>query len=143
MAECRWHGLVAQTELGAAVKVISSQHAPPSLDLASVVPAFQMLRHQGLLHVLGQQLISGPLSVPRRPHSRVGILGKTICPPTAVIPESVVSVIPIHLVGRVDVVVALHFVLIHVGTVSVRLHVRAGVPVDVVGTGCTVRRVLT
>lgn len=140
MTEGRWHGLVAQAELRAAVKVIPGQHPPPSLPVtpASVVPAFQVLRHQGLLHVLGQQLISWPLSAPRRPHCCVGILGKTICSVTAVMPESVVSMIPIYLVGRVDVVVALYFVFIHVGTVSVRLHVRAGVAGDVVGTGCIV-----
>lgn len=136
MAEGHWHGLVAQAELRAAVELISSQHPPPSLPvaLASVVPAFQMLRHQGLVHVLCQQLISGPLTAPRRPHCCVGILGKTICPVAAVMPESVMSVIPIHLVGRVDVVVAFNFILIHVGSVSVRLHVRAGVAADIVGT---------
>lgn len=140
MAEGCWHSLVAQAELRATVEVISSQHPPPSLPVApaSVVPAFQVLRYQGLLHVLGQQLISGPLSVPRRPHCCVGILGKSICPVTAVMPESVMSVIPIYLVGRVDVVVAFYFILVHVGTVSVRLHVRAGVAGDVVGTGCIV-----
>lgn len=137
MTEGHWHGLVAQAELRAAVKVISSQHAPPSLPvaLASVVPAFQMLRHQRLLHVLGQQLISGPLTAPWWPHCRVGILGKAICPVAAVMPESVVSMIPIHLVGRVDVVVAFNVILIHVGSVGVRLNVRAGVAADIVGTG--------
>ncbi len=140
MAEGRWHGLIAEAELGAAVKVISGQHAPPSVPVApaAVVPAFQMLGHQGLLHVLGQELVSRPLSAPRRPHRRVGILGKPISAVAAVVPESVMSVIPINLVRRVDVVVAFHFILIHVGTVSVRLHVRAGVAGDVVGTGCIV-----
>lgn len=137
MAEGCRHGLVAQAELGAAVVVVSSQHPPSSLpgDPAPVVPALQMLRHQGLMYVLGQQLISGPLSGPWRPHRRIGILGQTICLVAAVVPESVVSMVAVHLVGRVDVVVALHFVLIHVGTVWVRLHLQAGVAGDVVGTG--------
>ena len=119
MAEGRGHGLVAQAELGAAVVVVPSQHPPSSLPgaPASVVPALQMLRHQGLMYVLGQQLVSGPLPGPRRPHRRIGILGQTICLVAAVVPESVVSMVAVHLVGRVDVVVALHFVLIHVGTV--------------------------
>lgn len=137
MAEGRWHGLVAQAELRAIVKVISSHNPPPSFPvaLAPVVPALKVFRHQCLLHVLGQQLISGPLSAPRRPHCCVGILRETVCPVAAVMPESVMSVIPIYLVGGVDVVVAFDFILIHVGSVSVRLHVRAGVATDIVGTG--------
>lgn len=140
MAKGSWHGLVAQTELRAAVKVISSQHPPPSFSVApvSVVPASQMLGHHCLVHVLSQQLISGPLSASRRPHCCVRILGKTICSVTAVMPESVMSVIPIHLVGRIDIVVAFDFILIHIGTISVRLYVRTGVASNVVGSGCIV-----
>lgn len=145
MAEGRWHGLVSQAELRAAVTVIRSQHPSPSLPVApaAVVPPFQMLRHQGLLHVLGQQLISGPLPVPWWSHCSIGILGKTICPVTAVVPVSVMSMIAIHLVGRVDIVVALHFIFVHIGTISVRLHVRTGVSGYIVGTGCIVCRGLT
>lgn len=145
MTEGGWHGQVAQAELGAAVIVVARQHAPPSLPvaLAPVVPAFQVLRHQRLVHVFGQQLVSGPFSAARGPHCRVGVLGKTVCPVAAVLPESVVSVVAVHLVGRVDVVVALHFILIHVGSVVVRLHVRTGVAADVEGTGCIVCRGLT
>lgn len=133
---CR-HGLVAQAELRAAVKVIRGEHGPSSLPvaLAPVVPALQMFRHQSFLHVLGQQFVSGPLSGPRRPHCCVGILGETVCSVAAVVPESVVSVVTIHLVGRVDVVMAFNFALIHVGSVSIGLHVRAGVTTDKVGTG--------
>lgn len=53
-------------------------------------------------------------------------------------PESVMSMKPIHLIGRVDIVVAFDVTLIHVGTVSIRLHVWAGVARDIVGTGCVV-----
>lgn len=44
--------------------------------------------------------------------------------------------VTIHLVGRVDVVMAFNFILIHVRSVSIGLHVRAGVPTDEVATGC-------
>lgn len=56
VADGRWHGLVAQAELRAAVKVVSAQHRPSSLPVtfAPVVPAFQMFRHQSFLHVFGQ-----------------------------------------------------------------------------------------
>lgn len=104
----------------------------------SVVPASQVLCNQGLLHVLGQELISRPLSGPWWPHCCVRILGKIIRPITAVVPESVMSVIPIHLVGWVDVVVAFDFILIYIGTISIRLHVRTGVAGNIVGTGCIV-----
>lgn len=53
-------------------------------------------------------------------------------------PESVMSMIPIYLVRRIDVVVTFYFILVHIGTVSVRLHVWAGIAGDIVGTGCIV-----
>lgn len=49
---------------------------------------------------------------------------------------SVVSMVTIHLVGRVDVVMAFNFTLIHVRSVSIGLHVRAGVTANEVATGC-------
>ena len=49
--------------------------------------------------------------------------------------ESFVSMVTGHLVGRVDVVMAFNFILIHVCSVSIGLHVRAGVTSDKVGTG--------
>lgn len=142
MAEGCWHGLVTETELRAVVKVINP---PPSLPVApvAVVPASQMLRHHGLMHVLGQKFIPGAFSVSRRSHRCIGILGESIRTVAAVVSESVVSVEPIHLVGRVDVVVAFHFILIHISTVGVMIHVGAGVVVDVVGTWSVVGRVLT
>lgn len=137
MADGRRHRLVAQAELRAAVEVVSGQHRPPSLlvTFAPVVPAFKMLRHQRFLHVFGQQFVSGPLPGPRRPHCCVGILGETVCSVAAVMPGCVVSVVTVHLVGRVDVVMALDFVLVHVRSVSIRLHVRGGVTTDEVAAG--------
>lgn len=58
-------------------------------------------------------------------------------------PESVVAMISVHLIGRVDIVVALNIILIHISTISIRLHVRAGVAGDIVGTGCIVCRCFT
>lgn len=137
MADGRRHRLVAQAELGAAVKVVSGQHRPPSLPVtfAPVVPAFKMFRHQRFLHVFGQQFVSGPLPGPRRPHCCVGILGETVCSVAAVMPGSVVSMVTIHLVGRVDVIMALNFILVHVRPISIGLHVWGGVTADKVGTG--------
>jgi len=133
---CR-HGLVAQAELRAVVKVRSGHQSSPSLSVTSapVVPASQMFCHQGLLHVFGQELVSGPLSAPRWSHCGVRILRKTIRPITAVMPEPVMSMVAINLVGWVHIVVAFNFILIHVGTISIRLHVRTGVAGDIVGTG--------
>lgn len=140
MAKGCWHGLVAQAELGATVEVVCGQYplSPFSVAPVSVVPASQMFCYQSLVHVLCQQLISGPLSAPWGPHCCVGILGKTICSVTAVMPESVMSVIPIYLVGRIDIVVSFNITFKHIGTISVRLHVGAGVTSNVVGTGCKV-----
>lgn len=134
---CR-HGLVAQADLRAAVEVVSAQQGPPSLPVtfAPVVPAFQVLRHQSFLHVFGQQFVSRPLPGPGRPHCGVGILREAVRSVAAVVHESVVSMVTIHLVGRVDVVMALDFILIHVRSVGVGLHVRAGVTTDEVGAGC-------
>lgn len=138
MADGRRHGLVAQAELRAAVEVVSGQHRPSSLPVtfAPVVPAFQMFCHQSFLHVFGQQFISGPLPGAWRPHCCIWILGETVCSVAAVMPESVVSIVTIQLVGRVDVVMAFNFILIHVCSVSIGLHVRAGVTTDKVGAGC-------
>lgn len=142
MAELGRHGQVAQADLRAAVVVVAGRHpsAAVPVALAAVVPALQVLRHQRFVHVFGQQLVPGPLSAPRRPHGGVGVLREAVGPVAAVLPEPVVSVVAVHLVGRVDVVVALHVALIHVGPVVVRLHVRARVASDVVAAGRVVRR---
>lgn len=137
MADGRRHSLVAQAELGAAVKVVSGQHRPSSLPvtLAPVVPAFEVFRHQSFLHVFGQKFVSGPLPGPWRPHSGVGVLREAVCSVAAVMPESVVSMVTIHLIGRVDVVMAFDFILIHVRSVSIGLHVWARVTAHEVGAG--------
>lgn len=142
MAEGGGHGQVAQADLRAAVVVVAGRHpsAAVPVALAAVIPALKVLRHQGLVYVLGQQLVPGPLSAPRRSHGGVGVLREAIGPVAAVLPEPVVSVVAVHLVGRVDVVVALHFALVHVSSVVVRLHVWTRVAAHVVAAGRVVRR---
>lgn len=140
MAEGGWHGLVSKAELRAIIVVIPSQTST-CLYVAptAVVPASQVLSHQSLLHVLLQGLVAGPLSGPGQSHGGVWVLSKAVRSITTIGPVVLVSVIIVYLVGRVDIVVALHLILIHVSTVGVGLHVWTGVACHIVSSRCIVR----
>lgn len=73
------------------------------------------------------------MSGPGQSHGSVGVLSKAVRPITTVGPVSLVSVI-VDLVGGVDIVVALHLVLIDVSTVGVGLHVWTGVACHIVSS---------
>lgn len=131
---CR-HGLIAQALLRASVVVV----VVCCLFVCSVamVPAFQVLSHQSLLDVLADLLVAaGQRTVPGWPQCGVGVLGHAIHLVVTVVAVHVVAVISCRgwVVGRVDVIVSLHLIVVHVGSIRVRLWFRvAGIACDVVG----------
>lgn len=131
---CR-HGLVAQALLGASVVVVVVR----GLFVCGVamVPASQVLGHQSFLDVLADLLgAAGRLAVPGWPQRGVGVLGHAVYLIVAVVTVRVVAVVGCWggMVGGVDGVVSLHLVVVHVGSIGVRLWVCvAGVACDVVG----------
>lgn len=131
---CR-HSLIAQALLGASVIVV----VVCGLFVRSVamVPASQVFSHQGLLDVLGDLLVaSGHRTVPGWPQRGVWVLRHAVYLIIAVVTVHVMAGISCWggVVGRIDVVVSLHLIVVHVGAIGVRLWLCvAGVACDVVG----------
>lgn len=102
-----------------------------------MVPASQVFSHQSLLDVLGDVLIApGHLAVPGWPHCCVWVLRHAVYLVSAVVYVHVMVVISWGgMVGRIDVIVSLHLVVVHVDSIGVRLRLCVtGIACDVIGS---------
>lgn len=129
------HSLVAQALLGASVVVIVVCGLWPVCSVA-LVPASQVFSHQSLMDVLADLFGLPVWTVPGWPHCGVQVLRDAVHLVVSVLIAYVVAVISSlsWVVGRIDIVVSLHLIVIHVGSAGVRIwFCVAGISCDVVG----------
>lgn len=134
------HGLIAQAVLRASVVVVVSVRRLLLLLLCvALVPASQMFCHDGFLEVLDGLLVAaGDLAIPGRAQSGVRVLRHAVHLVVPVVTVHFVAVISwlCWVVRRIDGVVSLHLVVVHVHSVSVRLWFWvAGITRHIVGRG--------
>lgn len=133
---CR-HGLIAQALLGASVVVVVVRGL--FVCCVALVPASQVFCHQSLLDVLADVLVAARhWAVPGWPQRGVWILRHAV--------YLVVTVVTVHIMavircwcwvvgrGRINIIVSLHLIVIHVDSIGVRLWLYvAWVACDIVG----------
>lgn len=128
------HGLVAQALLGASVVVIVIS----GLFVCSValVPASQVFSHQSLMDVLADLFVAPDWTVPGWPHCGIQVRRHAIYLGVIIMTMYVVAVISClsWVVGRIDVIVSLHLVVVHVGSIGISIWLCvAGISCDIVG----------
>lgn len=131
------HGLIAQALLGTSVVVI----VICGLFVCSValVPASQVFSHQSLLDVLTDMFVAPGWTVPWRPQCGVQVLCHAVYLVIIVVSLYIVAVISClsWVVGRIDIIVSLHLIVVHVGSIGVRLwFCVAGISCDTVSCCC-------
>lgn len=131
---CR-HSLIAQVLLGASVVVVCRLFVRG----VALVPASQVFCHQSLLDVLANLLVAAGRCavVPRRSQRGVRVLRHPIHLVVTVVTVRFVAGISCRgwVVGRIDAVVPLHLIVIHVDSIGVRLWVCiARIAGDVIGS---------
>lgn len=136
MTEGCWQRLVTQAMLGASIIFVGVNQVIPTripvLAGTAVVPSLQMLCHQCLVHVLGQNLIERPLPPSWRPHSGVWVLGQIIGPLHSIVPVPTTPMVAVGRVRGVEVIVTLQFALVNISAVRAGLIIEARVTRHVV-----------
>lgn len=131
---CR-HSLIAQALLGASVVVVCRLFVRG----VALVPASQVFCHQSLLDVLANLLVAAGrwAVVPRRSQCGIWVLRHPVHFVVTVVTVRFVAGVSCWgwVVGRIDVIVPLHLIVVHVDSIRVRLWICvAWVARDVIGS---------